>query len=77
MMHKPDGRAGTGNGNHRLTEEQAVSIYLSQDKLVVLAALHGVGTTAVSDIINRKTWRHATEGLARPPRRDHRLRGSK
>lgn len=67
-MTEPLTQVGEANGNHKLTEEQALLVFrlaseghYSQRKL---AAMFGVSQGAVSDIKHGRTWRHLTEEVA-------------
>jgi hypothetical protein len=59
---------GERHGMAKLTDEQAVAIYRSDEPGEVLAARYGVTKSKVSDIRRGRTWRHATGGDPLPPR---------
>lgn len=50
----------------KLTRQQAVAIYLSDEPTVILEARYGIGKGVVRQIKMRETWRSVTEGLPPP-----------
>ncbi len=49
---------GEKNGRSKLTEEQVLEIRQSKALQVIIAKRFNVGKTAISDIKNRKKWKH-------------------
>jgi hypothetical protein len=49
---------GIDNGNVKLTTEKAFAIFYSQESLNTLANKYKISRTQVSDIKNKKRWKH-------------------
>lgn len=50
----------------KLTSDQVIQIYTSDEPGVVLAKRYGVAASKISAVRNGKTWRSVTEGLEKP-----------
>lgn len=55
---------GESHPNSKLTADQAMAIFLSVGKLKDIAAKFQVNESTVSEIRNKKSWRHLHEGAA-------------
>lgn len=55
--------SGEKNKNHKLTEEQVKTIYLSKLKYRELAEIYNVSETTINDIKNKKWWKWLTDTL--------------
>lgn len=56
----PPPMSGEAHPNAKLTEEQAIAIFLDPTPVGLIARRHGVTVSCVEDIKARRTWRRAT-----------------
>lgn len=56
----------TRNGRAKLNADQARAIFLDDRSAPTISTEYGIDPAAVRHIKNRKNWRSATKGLARP-----------
>ena len=58
--------AGAKNGRAKLTEDQVVAIFLSNETSGALAKQYSIDRNCIIQIRNRTTWKKVTAGLERP-----------
>jgi hypothetical protein len=65
------GSALIGHRHHmaKLTNQQAIEIYQSEELGTVLAARYGISPTKISDIRKGRTWKKITGGIPLPSRK--------
>lgn len=56
---------GVGHGMTRLSENDVIDIFFSNDYADCLAIKYGVSKTNINHIRNKNTWRHVTKNLFR------------